>query len=93
MLALVTQGNLTKATRRAIVTLCRVEIRPLGYCPEKMVRFHNISEMIDSPRDRIKKPNHFLASAPAEESLVGVEGLCARTFVQRTLGHEILAPL
>ncbi len=66
----------------------------MEYCPEKMVRFHNISEMIDSPRDRIKKPNHFLASASAEESLVGVEeGLCARTFVQTTLVHEILAPL
>ena len=46
------------------------EIRPLEYCPEKMVRLHNITEMIDSPRDRIKKPDHFLASAPAEESLV-----------------------
>ena len=80
MLALVTQGNLTKATRRTIATLCRVEIRPLGYCPEKMVRLHNITEMIDSPRDRIKKPDHFLASALAEES-----------FVQMTFVHEIQA--
>ena len=80
MLALVTQGNLTKATHSAIATLCREEIRPLEYCPETMVRLYNITEMIDSPRDRIKKPDHFLASASAEES-----------FVQMTFVHEIQA--
>jgi hypothetical protein len=50
----------------------------LEYCPEKMVGLDNITEMIDSPRDRIKKPDHFLASAPAEES-----------FVQMTFVHAI----